>query len=312
MGRINAYRALRWLKDGHLYHYTNQGDPDDSSLVGTDSIRFYDVEPDIIPDNGSVWWSERWRVTKWVEFPHPEWGTPLVWGDGVATLGYSEGEGPWYYDDSLHEYRPADTIQYGMGWCGVIPNTITPEGCSLCTYVYYVDPPDGPPPDTCYPCIRCIGPMNCPYYHDGCCYCPHRATCPYYQFHYTAWIWCPCSPSDVRFSYTVFYPPQGVLPGLSQTKPSLSFRLKKPIPNPFSHIARIEYSIEKESHTRLNIYDAVGRLVRTLIDTEQKPGVYTVNWEGIDDKGRRVNSGVYFCRLEAGRYYATEKFLFIR
>jgi len=48
----------------------------------------------------------------------------------------------------------------------------------------------------------------------------------------------------------------------------------------------------------MRVYDAGGRVVATLVDADQAPGLYQVDWQGRDDQGRPVASGVYFCALK--------------
>jgi len=60
------------------------------------------------------------------------------------------------------------------------------------------------------------------------------------------------------------------------------------------------------------MYDLSGRLVRTLIDGPQRPGSHAARRDGTDDRGRRVASGVYFSRLEAAGFQATEPLSLIR
>ncbi|MDH4212267.1 MAG: T9SS type A sorting domain-containing protein, partial [candidate division WOR-3 bacterium] len=49
---------------------------------------------------------------------------------------------------------------------------------------------------------------------------------------------------------------------------------------------------------RLRIYNIAGQLVKTLVDSHQSPGSYSIVWTGLDEHNRSVSSGVYFCRLE--------------
>lgn len=60
------------------------------------------------------------------------------------------------------------------------------------------------------------------------------------------------------------------------------------------------------------IYDVSGRLVCTLADTVYDPGSYAVKWDGINDKGRSVASGIYLCRMEAGSIKRTRKMVIVR
>ncbi|KPK63902.1 hypothetical protein AMJ83_05510 [candidate division WOR_3 bacterium SM23_42] len=60
------------------------------------------------------------------------------------------------------------------------------------------------------------------------------------------------------------------------------------------------------------MYDAVGRLVRTLAEGVTEPGYYTVNWDGCDDLGRRLPAGVYFVRFDTEDYQKIEKAVLLK
>jgi hypothetical protein len=74
--------------------------------------------------------------------------------------------------------------------------------------------------------------------------------------------------------------------------------LGHPIPNPFNPRTRFEYAIPREGHVSLRIYDARGRIVRTLVEAVLPAGRDDVVWDGTDRTGRAVASGLYFSRLE--------------
>ncbi len=90
------------------------------------------------------------------------------------------------------------------------------------------------------------------------------------------------------------------------------FALGQSKPNPFGKITSINYQTPHTVKTRLTIYDASGRTVRTLIDRKDNPGWYTVNWDGRDDRGLECSAGIYFYRLEAGNYTATRSLVIVR
>jgi len=75
------------------------------------------------------------------------------------------------------------------------------------------------------------------------------------------------------------------------------FALKDPYPNPFNPTTTIEYHVPGSAKIELAIYDAAGRLIKTLKDSEVRPGIYAAIWDGHDSAGNAVSSGVYFCRL---------------
>ena len=87
----------------------------------------------------------------------------------------------------------------------------------------------------------------------------------------------------------------------------LKTRLDRPMPNPARARVAIRYTLDAQRRTLLQIHDLTGRVVRTLCASSQKRGAYSVTWNGADDRGRSLAHGVYFVRLTAGDYRATEK-----
>ena len=69
-------------------------------------------------------------------------------------------------------------------------------------------------------------------------------------------------------------------------------------PNPFTAATRIAFSTKAEAHVRLSVFDASGRLVRTLVDEERRADDYVEEWDGRDSDGRALAAGMYFCRVE--------------
>ena len=90
------------------------------------------------------------------------------------------------------------------------------------------------------------------------------------------------------------------------------YRLAENYPNPFNPETTITYDVAKAGTVRLSVYALTGQLVRTLMDGERSAGSYSVVWDGRDDAGRDVASGVYLCRMEAGHYRAVRKMLLVR
>jgi hypothetical protein len=87
----------------------------------------------------------------------------------------------------------------------------------------------------------------------------------------------------------------------------LKTRLDRPMPNPARVRVAIRYALHTQCQTQLQVHDLTGRVVRTLCASNQKRGAYSVTWNGTDDHGRSLAHGVYFVRLTAGDYRATEK-----
>jgi hypothetical protein len=79
-----------------------------------------------------------------------------------------------------------------------------------------------------------------------------------------------------------------------------SFSLLPNVPNPFNPLTEISYTVPAGgSHVSVSVFNLGGRLTRTLVDEDASAGVHTVVWDGTDEEGRRVPSGVYFYRIDA-------------
>ena len=70
-------------------------------------------------------------------------------------------------------------------------------------------------------------------------------------------------------------------------------------PNPFGSGTTIRFEVPRASMVRVEVFDAMGRRVRALLDHRFEPGAHSVAWDGTDNKGRRVGPGVYLCRMTA-------------
>jgi hypothetical protein len=88
--------------------------------------------------------------------------------------------------------------------------------------------------------------------------------------------------------------------------------LRQNYPNPFNPATTINYSLEQDVKVSLRIYDVLGRHVRTLVDDVQPVGEKAVVWDGTDDVGRHVSSGVYMYVLNSGDEVQSQKMLLTR
>ena len=83
--------------------------------------------------------------------------------------------------------------------------------------------------------------------------------------------------------------------------------LKGCYPNPFNPTTTISFSIKEKTPVELIIYNILGQKVRTLVNQSLEPGEHSIVWNGTDNKGRSVASGIYFYRMKAGNYSETQK-----
>ncbi len=100
-----------------------------------------------------------------------------------------------------------------------------------------------------------------------------------------------------------------ILPGV--------FELKQNYPNPFNPTTTIKYSLGREnnggrSNTVLEIYNTLGQEIKTLVNERQRPGEYTVEWNGTNNSGERVASGVYFYSLKRGESRVSKKMVLLK
>jgi hypothetical protein len=92
-----------------------------------------------------------------------------------------------------------------------------------------------------------------------------------------------------------------------------SFALHPNVPNPFNPVTTIRYDVPEDGvDVILQVYDVGGRPVKTLTAGRQSAGVKTVAWDGRDDAGRPVATGVYFCRFTAPGYTKTNKMVLMK
>ena len=92
----------------------------------------------------------------------------------------------------------------------------------------------------------------------------------------------------------------------------LSFDLEQNVPNPFNPSTTIRFSVANDSNVRLIVYDVAGRRVRTLVDQNKRANVYKIVWDGTNDAGQSVATGVYFYRITAGKFVQTKKMLLLK
>ena len=98
--------------------------------------------------------------------------------------------------------------------------------------------------------------------------------------------------------------------GDDRAKP-VSFKLNQNYPNPFNPGTVISYQLPEAVPVRLEIYNSLGQRVRTLVDDLQEAGPHGLVWDGRDDSGRGLASGVYFYRLVAGSFTESRKMVLV-
>ena len=90
--------------------------------------------------------------------------------------------------------------------------------------------------------------------------------------------------------------------------------MKQNYPNPFNPTTVIRYSTysARFTHTTLKVYNILGQKLRTLVDEPKGRGNHEVIWDGKDDKGKEVASGIYFYQLKVGEFTESKKMLLLK
>jgi hypothetical protein len=102
--------------------------------------------------------------------------------------------------------------------------------------------------------------------------------------------------------------------GTSDLPKQTQFRwaLGQNMPNPVASTTEIRFEVARTSNVSIKVYNAMGQLVRTLRNERMQPGRYSVHWDGTNRTGEKVSSGVYFYKMDAGKFRATHKMLIIK
>jgi YVTN family beta-propeller protein len=97
------------------------------------------------------------------------------------------------------------------------------------------------------------------------------------------------------------------------------FSLSQNFPNPFNSFTTIQFNVNSSQLTEssavtatLTIHNILGRKVKTLVNERKSSGTYQVVWDGMNEKGEELATGIYFCRLKLGDYSLTKKMLLLR
>jgi len=101
-------------------------------------------------------------------------------------------------------------------------------------------------------------------------------------------------------------------PTVAATRALSELSLMQNYPNPFNPTTLIRFSIVEKSRVTLQIFDAEGKAIATLLNDVVEPGPREILWDGRDNRGNQVSSGVYFCRLRASGRTLSKKMVMIR
>ncbi|MCK4386197.1 MAG: T9SS type A sorting domain-containing protein [candidate division Zixibacteria bacterium] len=91
-----------------------------------------------------------------------------------------------------------------------------------------------------------------------------------------------------------------------------TFLLSQNYPNPFNPVTNFKFTVPEASCVKIEIFNILGQKVKTLVDEDMRAGVFIVDWDGKDERGVEVSSGIYFYRMTAGDFSDTKRMVLLK
>ena len=120
-------------------------------------------------------------------------------------------------------------------------------------------------------------------------------------------VWC-LEPDTVSFSVWL----DGVLLSVDEEIFPTHYTLHQNFPNPFNPTTKIQYELPKDSFVNIRIYDLNGRLVNTLVKSQETAGYKAIKWAGDDSNGYSVSAGLYLYEIQAGDFRQVKKMVLLK
>jgi len=118
-------------------------------------------------------------------------------------------------------------------------------------------------------------------------------------------------PYPSLLTYTTEVYTTGITAVAGDSRPA-EFKLSQNYPNPFNPSTKIDFSLNQPSSVSVKIYDIKGSLVKTLLNSYKNSGSYDVTWDGTNDSGKRLSTGVYFYELISDNNQIVKKMLLLK
>ena len=117
--------------------------------------------------------------------------------------------------------------------------------------------------------------------------------------------------SEIALTETIPQRPATGVDGRESESPK-EYKLNQNFPNPFNPSTRIGFSVPSDSFVELAVFNMIGERVAMLVDGLQRAGYHETSWNGTDDSGISMPSGVYLCRLTSAGLLAAQKMILVR
>jgi len=122
--------------------------------------------------------------------------------------------------------------------------------------------------------------------------------------------------ANITIGYTIYGADQEIISRGMQNIELIAipgeYALHYNYPNPFNPVTTMLYDLPETGHTRLLIYDLLGREVHVLIDKVMDPGYYSTQWNGRNQQGQMVGAGVYLYQIQSNGFIQTRKMLLLK
>ena len=91
-----------------------------------------------------------------------------------------------------------------------------------------------------------------------------------------------------------------------------TFSLEQNYPNPFNPETTIKFQLPKNIHVYIGIFNVLGQEIKTLVDEDMGAGFHSMKWNGTNNNGERMTSGIYYYRIKAGDFTALKKMILLK
>lgn len=127
----------------------------------------------------------------------------------------------------------------------------------------------------------------------------------------------PITPTaaDFKFVEVMVDDKIATVTGVQEPQPAqkpTTWQLDQNYPNPFNAITAITFQVPTTAAVKIEVFNLLGQCLQKLLDAEKEPGVYTVRWNGCNQIGQPLPSGIYIYRLQAGSFVASRKLVLVR
>jgi flagellar hook assembly protein FlgD len=92
----------------------------------------------------------------------------------------------------------------------------------------------------------------------------------------------------------------------------VEFTLSQNYPNPFNPTTTLKYDLPEDAMVNITIYDMMGRVVKTMVNTQQNAGYKSIQWNATNNAGQPVSAGLYLYTIEAGAFRQTKKMVLLK